>query len=368
MKKIALGLVLLVSVASLASGQVLQSEGFESFAIGELDSQSGWMVLPGGNLFFVDPGMATVSSQAAHSGTRSVCLRSDLLTTGESLFAFKPVSPAIGTSNNLVICDFWMSRTGASNANFGGASYSSAGDFLASVTANADAGWVSLSWMGAAPAFITPGNWNRVTMVHNMLSNQVVAFMNGAPLGQFAGNFSVANFSDIDFYADGEGSSVAFFDDLSVEKTGLGVLRGKVDLGDYMASPLGVPITLKLKNPSNGVEVLSIPISLRADGLFSLSTGFRGTYNIEIKPWHWTSKTFTNVSVTDFGAHFLDYAATNGDADNSDEVDAGDIDAVISGFGATGSPNQIAADLDGSGEVDAADIDLAISNFGAVGG
>lgn len=364
----ALGFTATCLVAGMASGQVLQSEGFESFAIGDLDGQSGWIALPGGNLFTVEPGMVTVTSATAYSGTKSVSLRSDALTTGESLFAFKPISPVIGISSNLVICDFYMSRSGASNANFGGASYSSAGDFLASVTANADAGWVNLSWMDAAPAFILPGSWNRVTMVHNMLSNQVVAYMNGSLLTQFSGNFSAANFSDIDFYADGEGASMAFFDDVSVEKTGLGVLRGKVGLGDYMASPLGVPVTIKIKNPTTGTVLLDIPMTLRADGLFTISTGFRGTFNIEVKPWHWTSKTFTNVSVTDFGAHFLDYAAINGDADNSDEVDAVDIDAVISDFGATGSPNQISSDLDGSGEVDAVDIDVAISNFGAVGG
>ncbi len=51
----------------------------------------------------------------------------------------------------------------------------------------------------------------------------------------------------------------------------------------------------------------------------------------------------------------------NGDVDNSGEVDAADIDAVIAAFGSTGQPIE---DVDMSGEVDAADIDIVIANFG----
>ncbi len=52
-----------------------------------------------------------------------------------------------------------------------------------------------------------------------------------------------------------------------------------------------------------------------------------------------------------------------GDVDDSGEVDAADIDAVIANFG---SVDPIIEDLDLSGEVDAADIDIVIANFGAV--
>ena len=50
------------------------------------------------------------------------------------------------------------------------------------------------------------------------------------------------------------------------------------------------------------------------------------------------------------------------DVNRSDEVDAADIDSVISQFGSI-TPG-IAEDVDGSGEVDAADIDMVIGNFG----
>ena len=54
---------------------------------------------------------------------------------------------------------------------------------------------------------------------------------------------------------------------------------------------------------------------------------------------------------------------TNGDVDDSGEVDAVDIDEVIAQFG---SVDPINADVDSSGEVDAVDIDIVIANFGAV--
>ncbi|MBL8061234.1 MAG: hypothetical protein JNK63_11045 [Chthonomonas sp.] len=53
---------------------------------------------------------------------------------------------------------------------------------------------------------------------------------------------------------------------------------------------------------------------------------------------------------------------TNGDVDNSGEVDAADIDQAIFEFGST---SDTTADADVNGEVDAADIDIVIANFGA---
>ena len=53
----------------------------------------------------------------------------------------------------------------------------------------------------------------------------------------------------------------------------------------------------------------------------------------------------------------------NGDIDQSGEVDATDIDAVIAAFGLVGN---FVPDADGTGEVDANDIDVVISSFGSV--
>lgn len=57
-----------------------------------------------------------------------------------------------------------------------------------------------------------------------------------------------------------------------------------------------------------------------------------------------------------------------GDVDQSGEIDAADIDAVIATFGmVNGDPGFGPTDVDGTGEIDAADIDLVIANFGLVG-
>jgi len=311
--------------------------------------------------------MVEVTTLMAKSGGKSVRLRSDLLVNGESIFAFKPLVTPVGPSSSLVICDFWMALQGISGASFGGASYSSTGDFLASVTAEAEQGSVRTSWLSTPVGTITPTNWNRVTVVHNMAANQVVAYMNGQSLGSVSGNFLPANFSDMDFYADGGGATQSFFDDVSIEKTGLGVIRGHIDLGDYIALPQGVPTEVSINDAVTGSPILVLPLLLRADGMISVSTGLRGTFDVRFKPWHWVSKTFRNVEISDLGVHFLDYSATNGDADGSDEVDAADIDAVVSAFGLTGLPNSVREDIDGSGEVDAADIDIVIATFGAAG-
>ncbi len=74
-------------------------------------------------------------------------------------------------------------------------------------------------------------------------------------------------------------------------------------------------------------------------------------------------KRVININLT--GSNLAIGSATmqNGDVDNSGEVDAADIDAVIADFGdTTNNPS----DVDVSGEVDAADIDIVIANFGGV--
>lgn len=97
----------------------------------------------------------------------------------------------------------------------------------------------------------------------------------------------------------------------------------------------------------NGTYSISVPANLvgsaqlRADGSSFL-------------------KTLTTVNLT--GSDVIkDLTLRNGDVDNTGEVDAADIDAVIAAFGSAGQP---VTDVDMSGEVDAADIDIVISNFG----
>lgn len=71
----------------------------------------------------------------------------------------------------------------------------------------------------------------------------------------------------------------------------------------------------------------------------------------------------SNVNLTGSNQSVGTITLQNGDADNSGEVDAVDIDLVIADFG---SVAVAATDADVSGEVDAADIDIVIANFGGV--
>ena len=73
----------------------------------------------------------------------------------------------------------------------------------------------------------------------------------------------------------------------------------------------------------------------------------------------------SSAASTDYFANLGTVNLINGDPDRSGEVDAVDIDLVISNFGQTGVP-ATQGDVDGSGEVDAVDIDVVIANFGAV--
>lgn len=99
----------------------------------------------------------------------------------------------------------------------------------------------------------------------------------------------------------------------------------------------------------------------------TLPTSVTGAVTIE-----WDGSSFldrkTNVNLTGSDQAIGAVNLQNGDVDNSGEVDAGDIDEVISNFGQLwpGGYGNIDADLDVSGEVDAADIDIIIANFGGL--
>lgn len=79
--------------------------------------------------------------------------------------------------------------------------------------------------------------------------------------------------------------------------------------------------------------------------------------------WDGSSFLRRNTDITLTGSNVAVGSASlqNGDTNNSGEVDAGDIDAIIAAFGDQTVGD---TDLDVSGEVDAADIDIAIANFG----
>ena len=95
------------------------------------------------------------------------------------------------------------------------------------------------------------------------------------------------------------------------------------------------------------------------------STG--GTYQVRyVQSNVWLSERVANVNTTASPTTVANMLLSNGDVDQSNEVDAVDIDLVIANFGLT-NVDGLGGDMDLSNEVDAIDIDIVIANFGAVG-
>lgn len=140
-------------------------------------------------------------------------------------------------------------------------------------------------------------------------------------------------------------------------------VSGTVALGDWIAPSSGVPMTVEfLDNALNVVDTQST--TLGASGNYTVNTSRTGSTSVRLSSPHFLTKTVGTFTLSGTAVTGVDASLINGDADGSGEVDAVDIDLVISVFGSADT----SGDLDGSGEVDAVDIDIAIANFGAING
>lgn len=142
-------------------------------------------------------------------------------------------------------------------------------------------------------------------------------------------------------------------------------ISGVANLSNFTGSPLGRQLSFTLTNTGSTTTVFSTTALLGANGAYALEVPLAlplSSYDLYIDGTPWLKKRIgLNLAVT--GASGVNFTLNNGDVDNSGEVDASDIDAVIGAFGASG---QSATDVDGSLEVDAVDIDIVIGGFGAV--
>ncbi len=145
-------------------------------------------------------------------------------------------------------------------------------------------------------------------------------------------------------------------------EAGIQTLTGTVNLNDVV-DPFAVPRGINYKVRQNGLVVGSgyvmmtsgssaISIELPASVVGAATVEFDGSSFLLRK---------LNINATQLDQNIGSVSLQNGDVDDSGEVDAADIDAVIADFGGTSSAN---TDVDVSGEVDAADIDIVIANFG----
>lgn len=138
-----------------------------------------------------------------------------------------------------------------------------------------------------------------------------------------------------------------------------------LSLGDTvspMAASRSIDYTVKQGDIVRKIGTVQLPTVPEAPARIYLLRSLTGPITIEFDGASYLRKKVHAVhagSDLNLGPVVL----TNGDPDNSGEVDAADIDAVIANFGST---NDGSTDVDASGEVDAADIDIVISNFGSV--
>lgn len=145
-------------------------------------------------------------------------------------------------------------------------------------------------------------------------------------------------------------------------------VSGTVNLLDYVGNIAAETVDFEIRR-NNGTLVETIPnVPLNASGNFSFTTAFKGTnLRVTARGRTWVRKQNSALALVTGQTTNVNISCPNGDADQSGEVDAVDIDLVIAHFGEVdgGGPYFQNADLDGSGEVDAVDIDVAIANFGA---
>ena len=140
---------------------------------------------------------------------------------------------------------------------------------------------------------------------------------------------------------------------------------GTVEFADWFGAVAGRSITLELKPIGSTVTAFSQTAILGTGGAFQvvLPSGLAdGLYDSYVDSTLFLRRKVGSVAIGSSGASGVPFVLQNGDVDDSGEVDAADIDAVIVAFGST-DPS-INEDADGSQEVDAADIDLVIANFG----
>lgn len=148
------------------------------------------------------------------------------------------------------------------------------------------------------------------------------------------------------------------------------VVSGNVVLGDWVASPTLVPVTIEIRNVGSTTPIISQNVSLNASGNFSFNVNLAaGTYDVTAKASHWLRKKRGSQSSAGGSLAGQNFTLTNGDCDGDNEVAVGDFAILSAAFGTSvGDPGyNAAADLNGDGDVDIGDFAILSANFGLIG-
>lgn len=141
-------------------------------------------------------------------------------------------------------------------------------------------------------------------------------------------------------------------------------VTGSIVRNDVVA-PSAFVAQFELLPAGGGAPVASADVAVAANGdyIWRPQNVLPGNYRLRVRSGSHLARAQAVALGTASTANFV---LPNGDADQSGEVDAIDIDVVIANFGGTTNGPTVFPDIDLSGEVDAIDIDLTIANFGQV--
>lgn len=112
----------------------------------------------------------------------------------------------------------------------------------------------------------------------------------------------------------------AFDNALLTERAQRFNVRGKVTLGDFVASPEGFPVEAQLR-PTGSAEPLRTEIlTLDAVGNYTLTDVEPGQYDIAFKANHWLRAVVRGVQVTNADVQGVDVLLVNGDIDGDNDT------------------------------------------------
>jgi hypothetical protein len=145
------------------------------------------------------------------------------------------------------------------------------------------------------------------------------------------------------------------------------VLRGQVNLGDFVGNPEVARVTLEIRDPDGTTVRETHPLLLNSRFAYTIGTDLDGVFDVAVKGSHWLRDVHKAVRVT--GDVVLVFGLINGDVDGDNHVTLQDFAELVMAFGSeAGDENwNWDADLDGDGEVTLFDFGILVKNFGLVG-
>ncbi len=139
-------------------------------------------------------------------------------------------------------------------------------------------------------------------------------------------------------------------------------MTGHLDLEEAV-HPEGLRLMVNFRDPDTQDVVAKRIARVDANGNYAVYGAPVGTFDVDLKPGHWLSRIFRNITLSGSGATLSD-SFCNGDLDGNNVVDLPDANLVFTFYG-TDHPD---GDADASGAVDLSDLSIIAVNFGLAGG